>query len=344
MQQPQFKKDKLVSVLKDFINSINSNSQVTADMSALIEATSQLPLASFNYWEHLIRSEFYFPQNAVTPPKWRLWSKPKELLTWLDLINGDGYKREKTLRTLAGAAPNSFFFLLAIRRLNDWVPQVRDAARQKLPDIAIATNPAFVVEALCVALSNWHSWGRIEHADKEILLQIICEKKVAELLIDKLITSSCGPMPSLLSQLGRTSILDGEMMEISTSAIQPSVRAKAYRSLFEGKSSWIEGRKWEWTDKAYCKGRLKPIISDRRLLVKTPSLDLIKSAAKDRSAIVRRISAEILIRDIEKLGVIARELAENFATDKSKAVSERGRFALKQLDELGCTNSSQIEK
>lgn len=39
-------------------------------------------------------------------------------------------------------------------------------------------------------------------------------------------------MPSLFSQLGHTPILDGIIEEIAKSAIQPSLRAKAYRSLF----------------------------------------------------------------------------------------------------------------
>lgn len=302
-------------------------------MSALIDVTSQLTLSSFDYWERLIRSEFSLAIREYAPPKWKLWSKPNELLTWLDLISWDGYKREKTLRTLSGAAPNTFFFSLAVRRLNDWVPQVREAAREKLPEIAKATNPEYVVEALCIALSNWGSWGRIEESDKKVLLQIICEDQIAESLRCKLISSTSGPMPSLFSQLGRTPILDGKVEEVAGLAIQPSVRAKAYRSLFEGRITWIEGRKWVWTDIRYCEGRLKPVVSERKLNVKTPLLDLLKRSAEDHSSIVRRVSAEILIRELENLGAIASGFAEKFASDKSAAVSERGRFAMKKLEE-----------
>ena len=100
-----------------------------ADMSSLVDVTSQLPLSNLNYWERLIRLEFSSALESSSPPKRKIWSKPSQFLTWLDLISWDGYKREKTLRTITGAAPNSFFFALAIRRLNDWVPQVREAAR-----------------------------------------------------------------------------------------------------------------------------------------------------------------------------------------------------------------------
>jgi len=60
----------------------------------------------------------------------------------------------------------------------------------------------------------------------------------------------------------------------------------------------------------------------------------VKKSAEDRSSIVRRISAEILIQEIEALDVIATEYAEKFASDKSDAVSERGLFALRKLERL----------
>lgn len=331
---------KVISAVKDFANSIYSGSKIVADMSALIDVTDQLPLSSFDYWERFIRSEFSSALRESTPPKWKVWSKPKELMTWLDLISWDGYRREKSLRALSGAAPNSFFFSLAVRRLNDWVPQVREAARDKLLEIAKSTDPKYVVEALCIALSNWNSWGRIEEKDKEVLFQIICEKKIAESLRYKLISSASGPMPSLFSQLGRTSILDGNIETIASLAVQPSVRAKAYRSLFEGRIVWMEGRKWEWTDKRYCEGRLKPIVAERKLNTNIELLDLLKKASDDHSSIVRRVSAEILIRELDNLGTLAKEFAEKFASDKSHPVSERGDFALKKLAEAERTNAS----
>lgn len=332
--------EKVISAVKDFANSINLGGKVVADMSALIDATDQLPLSSFDYWERFIRSEFSAALRESTPPKWKVWSKPKELMTWLDLISWDGYRRERSLQALSGAAPNTFFFSLAVRRLNDWVPQVREAAREKLLEIAKSTDPKYVVEALCVALSNWNSWGRIEKKDKEVLFQIICEKKIAESLRYKLIYSASGPMPSLFSQLGRTPVLDGSIEEIASLAVQPSVRAKAYRSLFDGRIVWMEGRRWEWTDKRYCEGRLKPVVSERKLDTNINLLDLLKKSSNDHSSIVRRVSAEILIRELDELGPLARNFAETFASDKSHPVSERGNFALKRLAEVERTNAS----
>ncbi|GAB2192104.1 hypothetical protein MAH1_37130 [Sessilibacter sp. MAH1] len=340
MYQPEIMKDRIVLAVKEFASSIKPGSKVMADMSSLVEATSQIPLSNFDYWERLIRSEFSTAMRESTPSKWKPWSKPIEILTWLDLTSWDGYRREKTLRTLSGAAPNTFFFSLAVRRLNDWVPEVRAAARDTLLELAKASNPEYVVEALCVALSNWGSWGRIEDADKDVLLNIIGDENIAQSLIQKIMFSASGPMTSLFSQLGRTPILDGRMEEIASFAVQPSLRAKAYRSLFESRVTWLEGRKWVWTDIRYCEKKLIPIVSERKLSVETPILDLLQKSAKDRSSIVRRVSAEILIRELDTLGGIGKELADKFASDSSDAVSERGKFALKKLVESGRADAS----
>lgn len=124
--------DEVILAVKEFAHSMNSGSKVVADMSSLIEATSRIPLTNLDAWERLIRWEFQKELDNSTPPKWKVWVKPTLFLTWIDLCSGDGYRREKTIRTLSGAAPNRFFFSLAIRRLNDWVPQVREAAQRNL--------------------------------------------------------------------------------------------------------------------------------------------------------------------------------------------------------------------
>lgn len=303
-----------------------------ADMSHVVEATSQLPLSNLDYWERLIRSEYSSAIQSSTKSMWKLWSKPSQLLTWLDLISWDGHKREKTLRTITGAAPNSFFFALAIRRLNDWVPQVRKAAREKLLDIGHQSDPAHVAEAISVTLSHWTTWGRIELQDKEVLLEMLTNKYIENALKLKIISSAAGPMVSLLAQVGRSPVLDEHLEEIANDAVQPSVRAKAYRSQFEERMVWLEGRKWEWTDIRYCKGSFRAVVGERKIIVKQPLIELLQKATDDSSSIVRRVAADFLIRELDSLGDKSRYFANRFASDQSHPVAERGRFALKKLD------------
>ena len=324
---------EVILAVADFSRSINSGEKVVADMSQLVEITSRLPLSNLDYWERLIRSEFSSTLENGNTEKWKRWYKSSQLLTWLDIISWDGYKREKTLRTITGEAPNSFFCALALRRLNDWVPQVRLAAREKLPVIVKESDPAIVADAISVTLSNWNSWGRIEPRDKQVLLDIISSEKIGEALKEKIMLSTSGPMASLFSQIGRTTVLDDYISEIAKNSIQPSVRAKAYRCQFEGRMAWVEGRKWEWTDIRYCEGRLKPIVGERKIEVKCSFMELLLDSAKDLSSVVRRVSAEFLIRELDVIGNESQQLAKYFASDKSLPVAERGRFALKKLAE-----------
>ncbi len=322
---------EVIQAVKEFAYSVNSGSKVIADMSTLIKATSRLPLTNLDVWERLIRWEFQKELSNSTPARWKIWKQPTPFLTWIDLCSGDGYKREKTIRTLSGGAPNSFFFALAVRRLNDWVPQVREAAREKLLLIAKETDPEKVAEALCITFPHWNSWGRMEDSDKQILLKIASLENIANSIKFRILTATAGPMTSIFSQIGRVEVVDQFLEEISTRAIQPSVRAKAYRSLLEGKMVWFEGRKWEWTDIQYCQGRLKPIISERPLSIESPFLDTLKRAAMDSSPIVRRVAGELLIRKLDIVGTEAELLAKKLASDLSPSVSERGKFVLKKL-------------
>lgn len=333
MHQRDDLEEQLISAVKEFAASINSGSKVVADMSLLAEVTSKLLLTNLDYWERLMRVEFSSALESTSQPKWKIWPKPSQFLTWLDLISWDGYKREKTLRTLRGAAPNSFFFALALRRLNDWVPQVREAARETLPLIANATNPAHVVDALCATLFHWNTWGRIGNLEKNALLGIVSSEAMREALRFKIISSTSGPMALLFAQIGRTPVLDKYLSEIAENAVQPSVRAKAYRCGLEGRMVWIEGRKWEWTDIRYCKGWLKPIVAERTINVDADFLEILNKSSSDRSPIVRRVAAEFLIREFDALGEESLRLANLFASDKSPSVAERGRFALKRFEE-----------
>lgn len=331
MPQQMEHKEKVLSAVRQFARSINVSRKVIADMSLLIDATSHLSLTNLDAWERLLRWEFSNALETSKSPKWKLWVQPTPFLTWIDLCSEDGFKREKTLRTLTGPAPNSFFFALATRRLNDWVPQVREAACEKLTEMAKNSDPEHVVDVLCSILPHWSSWRRMDEAEKQVIMVITSIPKVALLLKSRVISATSGPMASILAQAGRTETLDVYLCEIAKNAIQPSVRAKAYRCLLEKKMVWFAGRKWKWTDKQYCKGRFEPILCERTLSVESPFIETLKLAAKDRSPIVRRVAGEMLTRELELIGPESVQLAELIASDSSHSVAEWGKWALDRL-------------
>jgi hypothetical protein len=330
LQQKKYEQE-IVTAVKQFANSTNSNDSVVVDITMLVAATSKLPLANLDIWERLIRWELNTALQVSKRPHWKFWDKPKPSLPWIDLCNGDGFIREKALRTLSGAAPNSFFFALAVRRLNDWVPEIRKAACDALPLIAKVSNPEIIVDVLFITLPYWDSWGRMGDAEKQVLMQIISLEKVAASLKKRLISATSGPMSSILTQLGRTDVLDHYLIDIAELAIQPSLRAKAYRCQFEGRFVWNNGKKWVWTDKVYGEGKFIPSLEERPIGVLKPFMENLEMAIIDRSPVVRRVAGEILIKELESIGERAIIFAKILASDPSPSVAERGRFALKEL-------------
>lgn len=302
--------------------------RIRPDISAFVAATSQLPLKSLDDWERLIRwqidSSFYASGYKRTGAEIQQVGS----LRWLDLCHADGFRRERALRTLSVGAPNSFLFALAVRKLNDWVPQVREAAREALLSIAAASDPEVIVDVLFVTLPYWNSWGRADEKEHEVLTDIISMENVTASLKKRLICASSGPAATVFTQAGRTSVLDSFLSEIAESSVQPSMRAKAYRCLFEGKIVWSEGLEWKWIDKTFGVRRRVPVLKERILVVSRPFIETLKLAIVDRSPMVRRIAGEMLIKELENMDEEALTMATQLASDISESVAERGRFAL----------------
>jgi hypothetical protein len=322
---------KLSATLKEFVETKKPSSKVVSDLSPVIKTTSELPLVNLEYWERFIREEYDNALASGYSSKWKFWESNTPRITLLDLCSWDGYRREKALRAIGEKVPNRFFLALVLRRLNDWVPQVRQAAQDILSTVLVNTESSYVADVICFTLSHWSSWKRIDSSNRKTLLDTLSNKEIANQIKLKLLNSTSGPLAAIMSEVGRVDALDNSLEEIATDAIQPSLRAKAYRSLFEGNISWLEGRKWEWTDRRYNEGRMQPILGVRVITTKIQFLPTLRSAASDRSSLVRRIAAEVFIKELDNLGCESPSLAKKFSTDRSNAVAERGKFALKKL-------------
>lgn len=333
MQKYQKTTNDIATAIKEFTHSIDSSNDYRGDMSALIQVTSNLKLVKLGYWERLIRSELDSNLHATTQSTWASWFKPTPKLNWLDIVNANGYKREKSLRQLSSGAPNAFFLALFIRRFNDWVPQVRAAARHALPIVIQNTAPECIVQVLSMAILRWHTWAHIKSTDKALLLQIISHPDRMPQLVAYLVNATAGPISTLLAQVGRSDNIDPYLNHIADYAVQPHVRAKAFRCLFEGRIFWLERREFQPARGFYGQDTFIPIIGERKITVHVPLLDLLHRAANDPSSIVRKDAAEFFIRNIENLGMQAKVFAERFAADKSANVAEQGQFILRKLDE-----------
>lgn len=330
--QVQVENEILVAV-RQFLQSGLSGNENPAAFGVLVALTSSLPLNNLDEWEKKIRAEFCGIESVVasSSDQWKFRRSPKCFTSLLDLCSADGYRRERVWRTTAEGIPNGFFFAMAVRRLNDWVPEVRAAACENLPRIAACSNPEHIVDGLWGTLPHSNTWGRIGDAERHVLAEIIGTEPVTLALKLRIIRATAGPAPAMLVQAGRSAALDPWLDEIARFSIQPAVRAKAYRSLLEGRMVWVTGRKWIWTDLKWCKGRYDPVIGERSLSVKAPLLGNLRLALSDSSPLVRQVGAELLIKNLASLGEDARNLAREVASDRYPAIAERGRFALTKL-------------
>jgi hypothetical protein len=301
-------------------------------MDRVASETESIPLRGMDVWERTIRAEVWAAERGAAETSWKFWVRPRRFTSWLDLCSHDGRKREAALRITSGGAPSAFMLALALRRLNDWVPQVRSAAREVLPELASNSKPHDVAKVLWSLFAHWSSWGRMELADREAVAAIASSEPVSLALRSRIMEERAGPAALVLSQCARSAAFDSWIPEFAEGAVQPAVRARAFRWLFTGRITWVVGQKWKWIDLACCKGKFEPILESRGIPAKRPFMMTLNAAMADRSSMVRRVAAEFLIRELASLGENALPLAQRVAADTSPSVAARGLFALKQLN------------
>jgi hypothetical protein len=308
------------------------------------EVMELLPLNRLVLWERVIQSELALSIHAHRESAQRSWrifipfigrGRNATQLDWepfwVDLCHWNGFRRETALHGLKEPVESAFLLALVLRRLNDWVPQVRAAAKLAVSRLTCACSPAIAVDAILSMMTNWADWGRIDDDTKHFVAGILADTDFTAAFRERLVTAATGPTALALREALRTEALDLHLASIATHSVQPAVRAQAYRTILAGHATWVERRKWVWTDVRYCKGRQEAVTGRRQLTVESGRVDALKSAAADRSALVRRVAAEALIREVPTLGARALPLAELLAADCSAPVAERGRFALRQI-------------
>ena len=64
---------KISAALKEFVNSTKPSSKVVADISPVLDATSELPLANLEYWERFIREEYDNALASGYSNRWQFW-------------------------------------------------------------------------------------------------------------------------------------------------------------------------------------------------------------------------------------------------------------------------------
>ena len=287
--------------------------------SAIVRAAREIETAArLGWWQR--------PETR-TPKTGQELMRDNPAYAWLFLFHPNGYRREAALDAIQ-TPPASAFFLAALAwRLNDWVPSVRQAAArcaarvlQRAPTDIAANGAIYLLDRRVV-------WGRWRD-EANNLDPLFARADVMAALASYLQDQQTGPAASRLVHALRFPAMDAHLLQLATAAKQPSVRALAYRTLISGQTAWTVGFDWVWVDKSFNKRRRLPRLATRAVSRPLPLADLIRQAAQDKSAMVRKVAADGLIAIRPELEN-ADKLIALFAADASPAVRARADYLMR---------------
>lgn len=272
--------------------------------------------------------------HRQTAPRW-IWPRPPTEesflqrvphLRYLFLFHYDGHLRQAALEGIDGPLPGPFFLAAVVYRLNDWVEQVRDAARHCATRVFPTAEPTMVaaIGGLLARGIAWQRWGR----NAAMLQDLFSRPEVTGALMENLRHARTGTTTAILYAALRNPAFDPHLPALARDAFLPSVRALASRCLMSGTARWPIGRQRQWVDKSMGRYRTVPAFGERSLSIPCDRDNFLRDALQDRSAMVRKSAALELSNRCSQMPD-ARTLAKHLATDPSRSVRAIAAFILR---------------
>ena len=241
----------------------------------------------------------------------------------------DGYIREAALNQLSSTS--SAFVLTAVAyRLNDWAEPVRRAAKVCAGRVFASAPVEAVAEAALFLAERKSFWTRGE-AELALLDDAFSRPDVVDALSGLILSGHAGAVSRAFSHTLASDVLDHRLLDFATRATNPAVRVIAARALIDGETSRRVGYDRQWIDKTYNLSRRVPRFASRPVPRPQPVEALIALTAHDRSAAVRRVAAEGLVRFRHEIKD-PRPLLTLLKDDRSPSVRQRIQFV---ADDLG---------
>lgn len=319
---------------------LQNGESVEAELSAAIAGISALPAMAIS---QAAREIAYIAKlgHDPEPPflqallERRLSEKEQLLripkLSYLFLFHGDGRMREAALQRITGGLQSPFLFAAVALRLNDWVEPVRAAAFACARRCYPLTSPDVIAGAATALLLRHESWGRWNR-EREAIEAAFARPDVGARLADDLVNAQTGPASKVLRAALKHDALDLYLERLATEAKQPAVRAVAVQTVADMRASWPTGMEWKWVDKSMGKRTRVLRLDWREVTTPLQRKRVVTAAAFDRSALVRKVSLDALIRH-NLQSAETREIAVRLASDINRSIRERANFILSRNDE-----------
>jgi hypothetical protein len=307
---------------------------------AVVTELSRLP-ADASLWaagEISYLARLYIPVSSWTDRNTILLKIQPELsliretpnLEYLYLFHTTGHLREAALAKIDTPITSAFFFNSIVYRLNDWAAPVRRAAQACAARVFPRTNPEIIVEAAVVLLERYRSWRR--WGDGAVALEAVFDRPdVAERFASWTATTPTGAATRVLRERLRRDRMDVHLLTIAGTAVQPTVRALALRTLIQGQTRSPDGFEKKWIDKSMGVSRRIVRYHERPVSRPVTIETLVELGAADRSALVRRVAADGLVQHRRSLHNVEEVLAI-LSVDKNHAVRERAEFIRRERE------------
>ena len=292
--------------------------------------SGNIRLARIQDLDQRLRYGLTLAERSRKRPWWSVRKAPPDVDSFLDLAHPDGHRREAALRTPGLRLEVPLAWGLALYRINDWVPEVRAAAREMLPIHAQSAHPAVLATVFWATLMEDLRWLRVTDREEQTMAAVFCVTGVAEAMRSKLIAATTGPAGRIARQASRFPDMDSQWEEVARQSVQPSVRAVALRILISQKAiyqvNWQEYQRspsqtWRHS-RRYLRERAAP--------TGLTFLEAIELAAQDRSPLVRRIAADALVRATHRLSREEWAIAEKLAMDRHSSIRSPAQFVLQR--------------
>ena len=333
---PDVDDERRVSVLPPLVQrglarlgeDVRDGSLDKGNLKAILDRLSELPLSAVIQVDREIRDRTrFFEYDQVTflgtlnsvlrRTPGHLLERVNEL-AYLFVCHGNGYLREAALKRLEEPVSSAFLFALVEYQLNNWVPQVREAASDCLRRTMPLTDVCVVAEAAMYLLQHRDFWQR-GVTEIGVLDTVLTEPTLREALMRRLMASRDGaPNRTLVAAL-RYPEVDAYLPRLMLEAAHPEVRAVAARALLSGAARWPTGSDRARIDKSMGRYRLTTVFATRSVCRPEDAETLLVQAGGDRAVQVRKVAMQALI-DAPDLWVARKSLIAQMAEDRSSAV------------------------
>lgn len=230
--------------------------------------------------------------NSDAKPAWAI--NNSQSAARIMLHSASGYLRQAALQAYEFTPNDRAGLETLLLRCNDWVDAVRDTALARLAKVLPQLDAPALSQICLFVLDRAPHWQR---GGQAVLPQFQAHPNWTDALMLAFGTQTNGPLVYLLRKALKSSDLDTALPELAINGRAAFVRALATQTILTGTARWRIGTAKQWIDKPMGLSRQVPVFATRPINVPQEVHEhILSQAAEDRSAQVRKVAADALIR------------------------------------------------